>query len=65
MLCLSEYLKYSWLAEINVTVVLDEIIERMKIVFMGVVTGSPLGHLGLQLEPLLIIMALLFLSAPL
>jgi hypothetical protein len=65
LLCLSEYFKYSGLAEINVTVVLGEIIEPIKIVFMGIVTGSPLGHPGLPLEPLLIIMALLFLSASL
>lgn len=65
MLCLSEYLKYSGLAGINVAVVLGETIEPIKIVFMGVVTGSPLGHPGLSLEPMLIIMALMFLNASL
>jgi S-adenosylmethionine synthetase len=65
LLCLSEYLKCSGLAGINVTVVLGEKIEPIKIVFEGIVTGSHLGQLGLPLEPLLISMASMFLSASL
>jgi hypothetical protein len=55
---------YSWLAGINVTVVLGEIIEPIKIVFRGD-DRQPIGAPWAATGTTSYIMALLFLSASL